>query len=294
MAIDIVARGMAASLLGANGRLSADKMPTINAAPEGTQFYPVGALDDPSLLEGKTTEEILMIMMYGIISPKLSAPSLSVNITSPTLATIGRNTIVEGDVIFDRGSITPAYGTSGMRAGEIERILINNIERESHFSFEFIPTEEISSFNCDVFYKEGEQPLNSIGGEYDAPYPAGKLSVAFEIPAIYPVYTQDNQAEIEIKMFEDEDGNGGYEATISAETEDTKQSFAIAKQKKIIGIQQFEPYTKTWMWIGGSPEASLTYFDASEITLDGIDYVSYIHNGSMTGARELRIYIEEE
>jgi hypothetical protein len=48
------------------------------------------------------------------------------------------------------------------------------------------------------------------------------------------------------------------------------------------------------MWIGGSPEASLTYFDASEITLDGIDYVSYIHNGSMTGARELRIYIEEE
>lgn len=63
MAIDIIARGMAASLTDASGRIAAEKMPVMDGVPKDTQFYPVGALADSALLEGKTDREILMMML---------------------------------------------------------------------------------------------------------------------------------------------------------------------------------------------------------------------------------------
>ena len=42
MAIDIIARGLATSLIGADGKIDSAKMPVLNEVPEGTPFYPVG------------------------------------------------------------------------------------------------------------------------------------------------------------------------------------------------------------------------------------------------------------
>jgi hypothetical protein len=42
MPIDIVARGLAASLVDENGKIASDKRPVLGPVPDGMVFYPVG------------------------------------------------------------------------------------------------------------------------------------------------------------------------------------------------------------------------------------------------------------
>jgi hypothetical protein len=42
MAIDVIARGLASSLIGSDGKIDSAKMPTLGEVPSGTTFYPVG------------------------------------------------------------------------------------------------------------------------------------------------------------------------------------------------------------------------------------------------------------
>jgi hypothetical protein len=119
MAIDIVARGLASSLTGADGKISSDKMPVLTGTSELTGFYPLGRLTDPSLIEGKTAEEILLMMLYGVVNPTLIDPSLVFALSEDSKTpVIGRQSLIKGTLTFNRGSISPAYGTSGYRAGD--------------------------------------------------------------------------------------------------------------------------------------------------------------------------------
>jgi len=164
MAIDIIARGLATSLIGSDGRISSDKLPVMGAVPEGATFYPVGAITDPKQLEGKTSEEILLMMLYGVVSPTLTNPSLAVEVTSGLTAVAGKPVTINGTLVFDRGAISPAYGTSGYRAGAPLSYTINDIEVPSAtFTIDLIPIAGENIINCTVYYAEGEQPLNSIG-----------------------------------------------------------------------------------------------------------------------------------
>jgi hypothetical protein len=119
MAIDNVARGLASSLVGADGKIAGDKMPTLTGTSDLTGFFPVGKLTDSSLVEGKTAEEILLMMLFGVVNPVLTAPKLSIALSADNeVPIIGRPSVIRGSLAFDRGKIDPAYGTSGYRAGE--------------------------------------------------------------------------------------------------------------------------------------------------------------------------------
>ena len=299
MAIDIIARGLATSLIGSDGKISSDKLPTMEAITDTSKFTPIGGLTDPSLIEGRTAEEILLTMLFGIVNPTFTNPSFSVSIDGETTAIAGKTTTISGSLIFDRGAIEPPYGTSGYRTGIAQSYEVNGISfDDSTFTIEFTPIVGDNTISAIVYYAEGEQPLNSIGQNYDKPYPAGSLVTTFNIKGINQIYTESG-SELEFIWFEDttdtEQGQG-YQGVMVQETEDIKQSFAIAQSVKVIGIKQYEPMTQTWQWIGGSAEASLTYFDTTIIEGDSLDetddYVLYTNNDYLTGERELRIYVE--
>ena len=298
MAIDIIARGLASSLIGSDGKISSDKMPTIGTAPSGATFYPIGALTDPSALEGKTVEEILLMMFYGVTNPTFVNPSLTIDLGDLDTLIVGKPTTISGKMVFNRGSITPPYGTSGYRAGEATEYLVNGAPTAANFSLEVTPAAGDNIITCEVKYAQGEQPFNSAGQAYDKPLPAGSVIAVARLQAVNQIYTGENlDSTLDFSWFEEEDGSGeGYQALIATETATTKQSFAIAASVKVVGIKQFEPMTQTWMWIGGSAATSLTYFDTTRISGDTLgeneDYILYTHNGSLTGQRELRIYVE--
>jgi len=220
MAIDIIARGLATSLLGSNGKIASNKMPTVEGTSELTGFFPIGKLTDPSLIEGKTSEEILLMMLFGVVSPTLTAPSLSIELSTKTPLIIGREATLEGALVFDRGRIDPAYGTSGYRAGlpisfSIADELIETSNTTYNFKFSFTPTASENFVGYSVSYSEGEQPLNSIGQNFNSPLPAGIIGNQLSIAATYPIYCDEGK-EIEFEWFEDEDGEG-YAALFATE-----------------------------------------------------------------------------
>lgn len=300
MAIDIIARGLATSLLGSNGKIASNKMPTVEGTSELTGFFPIGKLTDPSLIEGKTSEEILLMMLFGVVSPTLTAPSLSIELSTKTPLIIGREATLEGALVFDRGRIDPAYGTSGYRAGlpisfSIADELIETSNTTYNFKFSFTPTASENFVGYSVSYSEGEQPLNSIGQNFNSPLPAGIIGNQLSIAATYPIYCDEGK-EIEFEWFEDEDGEG-YAALFATEATGERQSFSVSNDLKVIGVKTFDDLAQQWNWLGGeTAEVSLTYFDTTTVTGESLgettDYTLYTHNYLEVGARELRIYVE--
>lgn len=299
MAIDVIARGLATSLLGSDGKLASDKLPTMAAAPEGTVFHPVGALTDASLLEGKTADEILFMMLYGAVNPKLTNPSLKIKLNEDISVLIaGRECSLSGVLTFNRGSINPAYGTSGYRAGEATSYIVNDVAQGSpQFTLSFIPVIGDNVITAKVTYAKGEQPFNSIGQPYGSPLAAGTITVRLTLNGVAPLYSATGDP-MEFIPFEDEVGSG-YQITAAMETEESgKQSFAVSSAVTVIGIKQFNVLSQQWEWLNGSAENSLMYFDTTLIPGDSLgeseNYVLYVNNDLATGERELRIYVAEK
>lgn len=300
MAIDIIARGLASSLLGSDGKVASDKMPVLSGTSDLTGFTSIGKLTDASLVEGKTAEEILLMMLYGVVSPTLTEPSLSIAISDESLPLIiGREQALKGALTFDRGKIEPAYGTSGYRAGAPTNYSIGDTTVEAtgtsyDFEISLIPTETSVTLNYGVAYGEGEQPLNSIGQAFSAPYPAGSIASTTTVTATYAIYDAFGN-ELSFTWFEDSDGQG-YFSTFASEGSGIKQSFCISDKLNVVGIKGFDTLTQQWTWLGGeSAKGSLTHFDTTTIIGESLgettNYTLYTHNQPASGERELRIYV---
>ena len=158
MAIDIIARGLATSLVGSDGKISSEKMPVLSGTSDLSGFTSIGKLTDPSLVEGKTAEEILLMMLYGVVSPTLTNPSLSIAFNEDSFPlVIGRESLLKGTLTFDRGKIEPAYGTSGYRAGALSYYTINdNLNTLSDFELLVVPTSTEFQVICEAHYEQGE------------------------------------------------------------------------------------------------------------------------------------------
>lgn len=301
MAIDIVARGLAMSLVGDDGRVISDKMPLVQGTSDLTGFTPIGGLTDASMIEGRTVEDILLMILYGFTNPTLVAPKVTIALQNENeVLIIGRQSVLRGTVTFDRGLISPANGTSGFRSGAPISYTINNTTVEStslsyDFELEVTPTERVFLLECLVKYAEGEQPINSIGKPFDAPLPAGILHETLECRAAQALYNV-NYEEMKFSWFKQNDGEG-YSFIVPSETLSSKQTFIISSELNVIGVKAFSPLTQTWEWIGGENAAtSLTCFNISLVKAEELgettDYIKYINNQPRTGERELRVYVK--
>lgn len=298
MAIDIIARGLATSLIGSDGKIASDKLPVFGEVTSTAGFIPIGGVTDPSQITGKTAEEVVLMMLFGIVTPTLTMPSLSIKLSSSATVIAGRETEISGVIHFDRGSIVPALSTSGFRAGAPVSYTINGNYYETDevdmpFVLNYIPTLGENKILYSVNYSQGEQPVDSLGAPVGAPLPAGTITQTLVINGLYQLYNAEGEP-IDFTYFEESDGQG-YLTTMLSESSGTKQSFAVAEGITVVGVKQFDMMTQQWGWIGGSAEASLRTFDATIITGESlnepIDFVCYTHNGSDRGARELRIYV---
>ena len=301
MAIDIVARGLASSLVDSNGRIETSKMPVMSGTSELEGFTSIGHLTDASLIEGKTAVEILLMILFGIVNPTLVAPKLSIVLENENeVLIIGRPSVLKGALSFDRGKIDPANGTSGYRAGMPISYTINGHTSEStntiyDFELEVTPTDRIFVLDYEVKYAAGEQPLDSAGRPFDIPLPAGALTGALECTAAPALY-DPNHEEINFSWFKDEEGEG-YSFIAPSETADSRQGFIVSSDVTVVGIKAFSPLTQTWEWVGSENAAiSLTCFDVSlvegETLGESNNYVKYTNNQPRSAERELRVYVQ--
>ena len=302
MAVDIIARGIAAGLIsGENGTIPESKLPLFHT--ENLTTYEVGGVAPGTNLNNLSFSQILNMMFYGAVTPVLTDPSFAVSMLQKN-AVIGGSAVISGVAKFDRGSIAPAYGTSGYRAGEPYSYVINgNTIANSQVNYPFelnianvLPGE--NTFSIVVNYNQGEQPLNNIGENYDTPYPAGSITENVIIYGVYPLLSNDSMGELQqLSPDTQVDPATGYvQITVVGESSASiKQKVAFPSTvDPIVGIQQLDTFRDIWDWIGGSPENSLGAFKVynQSININGndVDYVIYENALVQIGERKMRFF----
>lgn len=137
----------------------------VGGVPSGTNYD-----------KGTLLEKIFRDMLDPVLFPTLIPPSVSLEPAGATLLEIGTSKADVLTATFDRGSIDPAYGTSGYRSGEAEGYTLNGGASQQTGEFHVMVDQLHKTFAVTVAYAEGEQPKDSLGNDYGEPLPAGNAT----------------------------------------------------------------------------------------------------------------------
>lgn len=138
---------------------------------------------------GTSYDDVIESLISPALMPTLTDPTVSISGTGNKLLEMGSTLSATITVTFNRGSISPAYGTDGYRAGAATSYSLNGGTAQADNTFTETVTSTNNTFTGVVNYGAGEQPLNSKGGNYDSPYPAGsKTTSALKYEFVYALY----------------------------------------------------------------------------------------------------------
>lgn len=125
---------------------------------------------------GTSYDELWSELLSPTLYPTLVAPSASLSATGDKLLEKGSSLSTTMTITFDRGSITPAYETSGYRSGAASSYSLNSGSAQAGNTFAVVVDESVTSYQASVNYGAGEQPKDSSGADYGEALPAGNIS----------------------------------------------------------------------------------------------------------------------
>jgi hypothetical protein len=240
-------------------------------------------------------------MLYPELFPTLSNPTRVFSLSPNLLQEIGLVATLNFTATFNRGTISPAYTTSGFRSGLPNAYIYTgtSLSTVSPFASTSLSDAQtvvgytvisgVQTWTAAVAYDIGEQPLSSKGNNYLSPLPAGTTATyPSSITGVYPPFAttaaigtltkqslQTMTTLIEVDM--QPEVIGGPKQTIDIPT----------VWSAIVGLQQWNTLSNTWDLIAlntFTPTSATTHV----IQSNTINYTRYTHNGSTIGARKLR------
>ena len=167
-----------------------------------TAAVDVGGIDSgTSYPIGTPIEDILSDMLEPTLYPSFTAPSASLTYGASTYYAVGATVpSMAATVALNRGSINPAYGTSGYRSGAATEFAIATSGADTEFSdsdassgsFTVSALTRSTKGNIVITgtasYAAGEQPKDSKGGNYQSPLAAGSVTASKTLQFILPYY----------------------------------------------------------------------------------------------------------
>lgn len=167
-------------------------------AGESPAAIEVGGVTIGTVLTGKTSNEILEEMLVPVLFPTLSNPSNGFSDDASNTQEVGVTAAtINFTATFDRGSISPAYGTSGFRSGlpnqynytgtGLPATQASTSLTDNQSINDYVILAGANTWSSTVSYDAGEQPLDSKGGNFGSPLPAGTTSSqSVTVTGIYP------------------------------------------------------------------------------------------------------------
>jgi hypothetical protein len=271
-----------------------------NASPS---VITVGGIASGTTFVAKTITQMFDDLLYPTQYPSLNAPGNGFTSSSSGLIEVGTliGTITFNSS-FNRGSISPAYGTDGFRAGLPTNYSYTGTGLPASKSLSTLTDSNVinnytvvlgaQTWQGRVTYSVGTQPLDSKGGLYNSPL-AGSTTgyVSQTITGVYPLYATTTTIGVYTKQALVLHTSTYFSATMVAESGGNKQTMQIPTvATPIVGIQFYNTNNFQWEYILGNAASSLTTFTVSDIVVNSIAYKQYTHNGSTTGSRQLRFY----
>lgn len=127
--------------------------------------------------EGTAFETLWRNLLNPTKYPSFTAPSATIESSIDLLLETGTSTTTTITATFNRGSITPAYGTNGYRSGAATDYSLNGGSAQAGGTFTDVAVDGLhNQFQVAVDYSEGEQPKDSTGANYSSPLPAGSVN----------------------------------------------------------------------------------------------------------------------
>lgn len=222
-------------------------------------------------------------------NPTLTAPSAAITVSGGTLVESGASVEKTFTVTFNRGTISPAYGTSGYRSGEATGYSLNGGTEKASGTFTATVNETSKTFRGSVSYTAGEQPKNSAGENYSTPLPAGSVNsntITFEfVNALYS--NAANNAVIAKEALISKSAKS-KEFNFVASTASSPETFLVPASWTVTGVQVLNELSGKW-------ENCINEFTVTDTTKkdagnNDVAYKKYTDNrGYASGARKIKL-----
>jgi hypothetical protein len=251
-----------------------------------TTAISVGGIDSGVTYEkGTPLESLFRDLLEPTLFPSFTNPSASLSYSVDTYYAVGSTVAAkQATVSLNRGSINPAYGTSGYRSGAATKYEISTSGADTEHSDSStasgafsIPTLTRSTkgnivVTGKVTYAEGEQPKDSKGNNYSSPLPAGNVSASKTLQFILPYY-YGKSASSTISDFT------GLTANVTAKGQKT---FNFTTNNEYMVFAYDSSYGNLKSILDGNGFETIGGWTKNTVTVGGFSYFVYVSNSPTT------------
>lgn len=239
-------------------------------------------------IKGEELENLWRALLDPVKNPTLTGPSVSLTASGGTLMENGETRSVSFIAVFDRGSISPANGTSGFRSGPLVNYQMDSDIQDGSIFIKPVDKDN-ATFVVFASYEEGEQPKNSKGEDYDVPLPAGTVTsnvVTFEfVDTIW-----SNQNDILTVSKEGLVSKSAKSKTFNfpAQTKTDVETFDIPASWNVTKIEVYNEISRAFE--DDASEFTVTRVTHKNAADEDVEYRRYSDNrGYAAGPRQIRV-----
>lgn len=239
--------------------------------------------------EGTSLETIFRNLLNPVAYPTLTNPSVSLAGSGSKLLETGATLAVTLTATFSRGSINPAYGTSGYRSGAVQGYTLNSGTEQSENTWAETVSANNRTFKCSARYAAGEQPKDSVGNNYSTPLPAGSVesgTVTYDFVDAMWANTANIATVAKLSLVAK--STKQRDMTFPAQTVANPEIFDIPASWTVTAVQVKNDLSGAW-------EDASSQFTVTDTTHDNAGgtstaYKRYTFNlGIGTGSRQIRV-----
>lgn len=230
-------------------------------------------------------EDIISNLLEPTLYPTLTDPSASITYGANQYYAVGATVnAMTATVALNRGSINPAYGTSGYRSGVATGYAIATVGADTEYTDSSessgafsVPTLTRATKGTIVVtgtasYAAGEQPKDSKGNDYESPLVAGSKSTSKTLTFIQPYYYGASNTST-ISDFT------GLTANVTAKGQKTF-NYTTNNQHMVFAYDSSYGNLKTIL--DGNGFDVTGGWTKSIVTVDGFSYFVYVSNSPTT------------
>lgn len=247
-----------------------------------------GIAEGKTYQAGTSVQTILDELLNPTLYPTFINPSATLSAPGSHLLESGSSSQVTMTIAFDNGSISPAYGTSGKRAGNATAYVLGSQTQTSN-SFTVTVNENAKTFQGNVVYAKGEQPKDSKGNDYSSPLVAGNIktnTVNYEF--VNALYANVSKIDIVSKLELVSKSAKTKQFNFPAQTIANPEEFHVPANWNVTAIQVLN--TMSGKWEDCKSEFTKGTTIHNDAAGNKVNYVTYKDNrGYNAGARSIKI-----
>ena len=251
-----------------------------------TAAIEVGGIDvGDSFAIGTSYDDMWDALLNPTLYPTFTDPSASLSYSADTYYEVGSTIAAKtGTVSLNRGSISPAYGTSGYRSGTATNYALASSGADTEYSDSSTSSGTFSvsaltrstkgniTLTATVSYAAGEQPKDSKGNDYGSPLAAGSKTATKTMQFILPYY-YGKSASKTVSNFT------GLTKSVTAKGQ---KQFKFTTNNEYMVMAYDSSYGNLSSILDPNGFETISGWTKSTLTVGGFSYYVYVANSATT------------